>query len=250
MTSGRGIIRTYPFWVCMADVGTEFVYRQMRFTVISLEDREVALSGATTNLAYEVDIPSKVRFNNEEYTVVTIFGMAFTDAGRVRSVRYPGTMTYLMSHAFAGADLDPTFEIPAYLEFFGGYHFAGCTGLREVVLPEGMVDIPSGMFNDCLSLVSVRMGSNVETIGDYAFMGCKNLTTVVSDESIDVDDPDAVVLPKSVCEVGGSSFSDTRILRVYTDADIGKRYDDVPEFKRRTDGSGKKRVRSGFVGPR
>ena len=233
----------------MVDVGTEFVYRQMRYYVLSVEDREVALSGATTDLSGVVDIPAKVRFNGDDYTVVAIFGMAFVDAGKVASVRYPNTMFYLMSHAFAGADLDPAFEIPSHLEYVGGYHFAGCTGLREVYLPKGMVDIPSGMFNDCLDLMFVKLGPNVETIGDFAFMGCKNLSLVIGDDC-PFDMFEGAVLPESVCEVGGSAFSDTRIECVYTDAEIGKRYDDVPVFRKRTDSNGLKRVRSGFVGPR
>ena len=244
------LIHPYADLDVMVDVGTEFVYSQMRYVVLSVDDCEVGLSGATTNLAGEVRIPSKVRFNNTEYTVVTIFSMAFTDAGKVRSVIYPGTIRHLMSHAFAGAELDPSFKMPTDLEFLGGYHFAGCSGLKDVDLPENMIDIPVGMFNDCLSLISIRIGSRVETIGDFAFMGCENLSTIITDESTEIDDPEGAVLPDSVCEVGGSAFSNTRLLRIYTDAEIGRRYDDVPEFIRKSTNSGQKRVRSGFIGGR
>ena len=234
----------------MVDIGTEFVYRQMRYAVLSVDDHEVGLSGATTDLAGEVNIPSKVMFNGSEYTVVAICTLAFTDAGKVRSIRYPGTIRFLMSHAFAGAELDKDFQFPEDLEYVGGYHFAGSSGLRHVTIPKSIVDIPVGMFNDCLGLISVRMHSGVETIGDFAFMGCEDLSSVETDESSDIDDPDGVVLPESVCEVGGSAFANTRISRIYTDATIGHRYEDVPEFVRRADNSGLKRVRTGFMGSR
>ena len=234
----------------MVEIGTEFVYRQMKYAVLSVDDHEVGLSGATTNLAGEVVIPSKVMFNGSEYTVVAVCTLAFADTGRVRSIRYPGTVRYLMSHAFAGAELDINFELPEDLEYVGGYHFAGSTGLREVSIPKSIVDVPVGMFNDCLGLVSVRIHSDVETIGDFAFMGCEDLSRVEIDEPSDIDDPEGAVLPNSVCEVGGSAFTNTRILRVYTDAEIGHRYEDVPEFRRRDENSGLKRVRSGYTGGR
>lgn len=234
----------------MVDIGTEFVYRQMRFMVLSIDDREVGLSGATTDLTGMVDIPSKVRFGQDEYTVVTICGMAFRDADRVRSVNYPKVMTYLMSHAFAHADLDPYFRIPQGMDYVGGYHFAGCKGLKEVTLPPDMTEVPVGMFNDCIDLVTVRFGPCVEVIGDFAFMGCENLASVVTDDCASIDDPDGLVLPDSVCEVGGSAFSDTRFLRIYTDAEVGAVYSDVPEFRRKSDPSDMKRVRSGFTGRR
>ena len=234
----------------MVEIGTEFVYRQMKYAVLSVDDFEVGLSGATTDLSGTVTIPSKVMFNGSEYTVVAICTLAFIDAGEVRSVRYPGTVRYLMSHAFAGAELDPDFEFPTGVEYLGGYHFAGSRGLRCVSIPRCITDIPVGMFNDCLGLTSVRIHSDVETIGDFAFMGCEDLSKVEIDEPTGICDPLGAVLPNSVCEVGGSAFTNTKISRVYTDAEIGTTYDGEPEFRRRDESSGLKRVRSGYTGGR
>lgn len=51
----------------------------------------------------------------------------------------------------------------------GDYAFAGCTGLRKVVIPEGVAEIGMSAFLGCSSLQCVMLPTTVTNIGKYAF---------------------------------------------------------------------------------
>lgn len=79
--------------------------------------------------------------------------------------------------------------------------FSGCTGLKQVSLPENMIEISMGMFMECSALeqlyipesvISIdalafynctglkelKLGSGIENIGYNAFTGCEQLTII------------------------------------------------------------------------
>ena len=88
--------------------------------------------------------------------------------------------------------------------------FYGCTGLTELVLPEGLRHVPEGAFACCLnlksvvipdsvdyaiqrnsfrcctSLESIKLGENVRIIGEEAFFGCRNLTEINIPDSVKI----------------------------------------------------------------
>ena len=68
--------------------------------------------------------------------------------------------------------------------------FEGCTGLKEVDIPEGIEWIDAEVFKDCISLESVTLPRSMVEVYEYAFKGCVNLrhikmpaTTVISDQA-------------------------------------------------------------------
>ena len=73
--------------------------------------------------------------------------------------------------------------------------FRGCTGLRNLIVPEGMTEISNYLFQDCTELRTVLLPETVTTIGRYAFSGCKNLETMV--------------IPAGVAEIGDEAFAST-----------------------------------------
>lgn len=67
-----------------------------------------------------------------------------------------------------------------------GYAFRDCNGMTELIVPETVVTISSGVtaigesaFRRCSSLTSVVIPDSVTSIGKYAFFYCENLTSVV-----------------------------------------------------------------------
>ena len=56
--------------------------------------------------------------------------------------------------------------------------FNGCYGLKEVVIPEGVVRIGRGAFGCCNKLEKIVLPESVEEIDDRAFMSCYKLKTV------------------------------------------------------------------------
>jgi hypothetical protein len=64
--------------------------------------------------------------------------------------------------------------------------------LVEVVIKEGITNIPDGLFAGCENLRKITIPNTVKKIGNFAFSGCENL--------------DSVVIPNSVTEIGVSAF--------------------------------------------
>ena len=63
--------------------------------------------------------------------------------------------------------------IPDGVTYVGGFY--GCTGLKEIELPNTVTNIGDRAFQDCTELVNVNMPSNIKKIGEYAFSGCHKL---------------------------------------------------------------------------
>lgn len=73
------------------------------------------------------------------------------------------------------------------------YMFYGCSGLRNVVIPDETVSIGDYAFYDCCSLTSIVIGKNVRRIGENAFGNCYNLTSFT--------------IPNNVTNIGNYTFS-------------------------------------------
>jgi hypothetical protein len=71
--------------------------------------------------------------------------------------------------------------------------FAGCTGVKELTIGDGIRTIPEGAFSQFLSLEKLTFGSNVTTIGKDAFFRSESLSSVS--------------IPDTVTEIGAEAFS-------------------------------------------
>ena len=56
--------------------------------------------------------------------------------------------------------------------------FSGCSGLTEVTIGNSVTTIASYAFYDCSGLKAVTIPNSVETIGEWAFSGCTGLTAI------------------------------------------------------------------------
>ena len=78
--------------------------------------------------------------------------------------------------------------------------FAGCSSLRELVLPACVADIGAAAFRNCRGLIELEIPNGVTNIGSYAFYGCSGLTSVT--------------IPEGVENIGDYAFRDCRSLIV------------------------------------
>lgn len=79
-------------------------------------------------------------------------------------------------------------EIPTELDGYkvssiGDRAFAGCSGITEIVLPEGLRSVGIGAFYRCRSLKLVRIPESVEKIWPGAFAYCTALEEIETDEN-------------------------------------------------------------------
>lgn len=147
---------------------------------------------------------------------------AFGGCGSVEAIELPEGVKSIGNSAFDGCEALATLVIPASIESIGASAFKGCTG--ELKLNIDVVagkSVTTGLFYGA-KFKTVTMGTDVTTIGDYAFAGCKNIETINwggSVESLGVSAFSGcsslleVVLPESVTTLGGSLFANCTAIR-------------------------------------
>jgi len=116
---------------------------------------------------------------------------------------------------------------PDYLEipqFAGGYQvtriedsaFSGCSSLKQIVLPDGLLAIGEKSFYACSQLRSIVIPDSVITLGSGCFCGCRELRALSISGGVR-DLPDScfracvsltdITLPDTVTTIGSCAFS-------------------------------------------
>lgn len=101
-------------------------------------------------------------------TIKTIGKESFYSSG-IENIHLPEDLKQIGTMAFARSGLKDI-VIPNKTKRLREYAFLDCEELTEVVLPDSITKIPSGIFEKCYSLFS--------ELGVSAFYSCKNLQTV------------------------------------------------------------------------
>lgn len=63
------------------------------------------------------------------------------------------------------------------ITMIGAYAFSS-SSVESVTIADSVTEIKNNVFGACKSLVSVKMGKNVQNIGNYAFSGCSKLESI------------------------------------------------------------------------
>lgn len=82
----------------------------------------------------------------------------------------PATVTAVGPYAFRDCSIEK-FVFPAGLTKIGECAFYN-SKVREVALPSTLKMLPTGVFQKCADLKTVRLGDDVELLSDYVFDGC------------------------------------------------------------------------------
>ena len=96
--------------------------------------------------------------------------------------------------------------IPDSVMEIGAKAFYGCKSLTSIQIPSSVKMIDRGAFNECDSLKSVTFGEGVTSIGSFAFSGCDNLHDVRLPRNVNCIGWYAFDCPVTVDE-GNESFS-------------------------------------------
>ena len=150
-------------------------------------------------------------------SVATIGKQAFVWCTGLSSLSIPNSVTTIEYGAFDGCNGLTSLTIPNGVTTIGSYAFAKCSGLTSVVIPESVDSMGIGVFSSCSGLETISVDNNnpkydsrndcnvivetstntliagskstvipndVEAIGNDAFQGCVNLTTIEIPESV------------------------------------------------------------------
>jgi len=190
---------------------------------------------------------------------VTVIGdKAFGDCDNLTSVTIPWTVTYIGNNAFFGCDDLTSVTIPDSVTYIGDSAFNGCKSLTSVTIPASVTIFGDSPFAWCYSLTNINVDaqniaytsvdgvlfnksgktlicypagksgeyiipSSVTNIGNAAFAGCHNLTSITIPQSIitieawaffDCHNLTNVTIPSSVITIKTYAFNNSNLTRV------------------------------------
>ena len=205
-------------------------------SVTSIGERAFALCEGLTSIT----IPNSV-------TSIGIF--AFKDCSSLTSVNIPSGVTCINYSAFSGCSSLPSITIPENVTSIYGGAFSFCSSLTSIYIPSSVTSIRTTAFSSCRSLTSIVVEpgnskydsrnncnaiietatntliqgcqttiipSSVTCIGNSAFSGCRDMTSVTIPNSVtsigvnafsDCSTLTSVTIPNSVTSIGDGTFS-------------------------------------------
>ena len=119
-------------------------------------------------------------------------------------------------------------KLPNSIETIGIESFYG-TPITEIIIPDSVVKIGSGAFENCINLVSVKLSKNTKIIGAGAFSGT-SITSIEIPDSVSFIEANAfyntklnglLVIPDSVGSIYSGAFQGTQITEVSIPKDCG-----------------------------
>ena len=141
------------FHLLFADTG-------LVYTIIN--DNEVSVSGKSSVLKGDVNIPATTTINGKVY--------------KVTEVAYNGFKSHLAIKSVV---------LPSGLKVIRGRAFWGCTGLTSIVLPSTLQSIGDEVFYGCGSLKNATCyAKNPPTVGINCFVSMKKATLKVPEASV------------------------------------------------------------------
>ena len=187
----------------------------------------------------DITIPSSIKVNEVEYSVISIESGAFSycsfltsitipnsvtsiekwtfnDCRNLTSVSIPNSVTSIGDYAFSYCSSLTSVTIPNSVTSIGDDAFSGCSGLTSITIPNSVTSIGYGAFINCIGLTSVTIPNSVTSIGEYAFDGCIGLTSVTISNSVTSIGEGAfsnctgltsVTIPNSVTSIEYCAFS-------------------------------------------
>ena len=125
---------------------------------------------------------------------------AFSSCAALEEIEIRDSVTSIGDNAFYGCTGLKSATIGSGVKIFGDYAFWGCTGLTEIIYNAKAADPLSvspfnSPFQYCGTLeqgIRLTIGDGVESVPNYIFSGCSNLTSVT--------------IPISVTSIGTKSF--------------------------------------------
>ena len=177
---------------------------------------EYIFHGCSALTAIEVD-PENAVFSDQDGVLFTKDGVTllrYPQAAPWTEYRVPDGCTQLTNGSFldaaglTGIDLNQA-------TVYGQDTFFRCTGLTEIVLPEGVTELAGYMFAYCSGLTSVTLPSTLKIVGLYSFYACGALEEVTVPEGTETIGAYSFFncvgmkklhLPDSITEVGDGAM--------------------------------------------
>ncbi|MBR4066016.1 MAG: leucine-rich repeat domain-containing protein, partial [Bacteroidaceae bacterium] len=184
----------------------------------TLNDCVLTVSGSGSMYNYSSSYPAPWNeYKNSIETVIINDGIksignnAFFECSGITSIDIPNSLEIIGEQAFDGCSSLVNLNIPSSVTKIGQWAFATCPGLESIVvdknnvvydsrnncnaiieietntliqgcknttIPDGIVVIAEGAFDDCTDLKEIKLPSSITTIGNGAFFQCTSLSSI------------------------------------------------------------------------
>ncbi|WP_165354003.1 leucine-rich repeat protein [Bacteroides salyersiae] len=177
--------------------------------IVTYDDSYITYSGLLT-------IPSTIKLNGSDYSIIGIDNMAFKGCNKLTSIILPDNLTTLGEKAFSGCTALSSIILPNEVEQIGDETFSGCSALTSITVNDKLKSIGRAAFENCIALTDIILPDNVETIGSSTFKNCEKLSSVILGNSItELGDSTFlgcstlknIILPSSLQKIGVRSFN-------------------------------------------
>ncbi len=199
--------------------------------------------------------------------VTSIGERAFENCNRLTSINIPKNVTSIESWTFGNCSSLTSITLPEGVTSIGARAFINCSSLTSIIvekgntvydsrnscnaiiesetntlivgcsntiIPEGVTSIGEDAFSGCSNLTTITIPDGVTSIGDYAFLHCSSLTSINLPESVtsigylafgNCSSLTFITIPESVTRIGASAFSGCSSLTTITVAEGNPIYD-------------------------
>lgn len=137
-----------------------------------------------------ITIPSKVSFDNTEYSVTKIYKKYFYENKTIKEVLLPDTVVSFDDYTFYRCDKLETILLPASVRDLGRGFLSASDNIKSIDIPEGVTIIQDYCFNSCDSLEKVTLPSTLLEIESYSFYN-SNLKSIIIPNSVNFIDKTA-----------------------------------------------------------
>lgn len=155
MPNGLTTIGRYAFAEC-SSLTSIYLFNGIQ----TIDEAAFMFSGLTS-----VNIPNSVTY---------LGGMAFAGCRDLKTLKLSNAITDIRSHAFAGCYALTSISIPNSVKTIGDRAFAGSEfrgAYNTDYIYPGLGIMQEDVYSDLGSIETINIGSSLETVGQYAFVG-------------------------------------------------------------------------------